>query len=50
MRDTYYLTISDDAADGAATLDILLYDTYSQERVPFDTGEEILNLHPIIID
>lgn len=39
FRDIYYLTISPDAALGPASLDLLLYDTYSQERVPFGEDE-----------
>lgn len=50
LRDTYYLTVSDEAANGEASLDILLYDSYTQERIPFDNGDEILSLHQIIID
>jgi uncharacterized membrane protein len=44
MRDVYYLTISPTAKPGPASLDVLLYDSFSQQRVPFDDGSEILRL------
>lgn len=44
IRDVYYLTVAPDAAPGSASLDILLYDSYSLERVPFDTGEAVLHI------
>jgi hypothetical protein len=44
MRDVYYLTISPDAKPGPASLDVLLYDTFTQERVPFADGSEVLRL------
>jgi uncharacterized membrane protein len=44
FRDVYYLTIGPTAAPGPATLDVLLYDTFTQERVPFEGGEEVLHL------
>jgi uncharacterized membrane protein len=44
MRDVYYLTLSPGAKPGPASLDVLLYDSFTQERVPFDDGSEILQL------
>jgi uncharacterized membrane protein len=49
IRDVYYLTIAPDAAPGAATLDLLLYDSYTGEHVPFDNGETILQLIEVVI-
>jgi hypothetical protein len=49
MRDVYYLTISPDAKPGPASLDVLLYDSFSQQRVPFDDGSEILRLVEVIV-
>jgi uncharacterized membrane protein len=49
IRDVYYLTIAPDATPGAATLDLLLYDSYTGEHVPFDTGETILQLVEVVI-
>ena len=44
FRDPYYLTISPEASPGPGSLDILLYDTYTHEWVPFEDGTEILAL------
>jgi hypothetical protein len=44
FRDLYYLTVSPDAAAGSASLDLLLYDSYTRERVSFDGAGEVLNL------
>ena len=44
FRDVYYLTISPQAQPGPGSLDLLLYDTYSLEHIPFDGGTEILTL------
>jgi hypothetical protein len=41
FRDIYYLDVPADAAGKTANLEILLYDSFSQERVPFDKGEEL---------
>lgn len=49
IRDTYYLTIDPTAEPGLANLDVLLYDSYTQESIPFATGGESLHLHPIHI-
>lgn len=44
FRDVYYLTLPQGTPPGPATLSILLYDTFTQEWIPFDTGEEVLPL------
>jgi uncharacterized membrane protein len=49
IRDVYYLTIAPDATPGTATLDVLLYDSYTGEHVPFDTGETIMQLIELVI-
>ncbi len=50
LRDSVYLTIDAKAAPGTASLDVLLYDSYSQDIVPFANNQEVLQLHPIIIE
>lgn len=50
LRDSIYLTIDPAATAGPASLDVLLYDSYTQENVPFSGGKEVLRLHPIIIE
>ncbi len=49
LRDVYYLTVGPGAAPGPASLDLVLYDSFSQERVPFDDGDEALQLLPLEI-
>lgn len=49
LRDSVYLTIDPAAAAGPASLDVLLYDSYTQENVPFSGDKEVLHLHPIVI-
>ena len=50
LRDVYYLTLSPQAQSGAAALQLLLYDSFTQEPVPFDSGEAMLNLADIKIN
>ncbi|HSG18124.1 MAG TPA: DUF2079 domain-containing protein [Anaerolineae bacterium] len=47
LRDVYYLTVAPEAAQGAASLDLVLYDSYTGERAPFDGGDETLQLLPL---
>jgi len=50
IRDVYYLTIPPETAVSEANLDILLYDSYSQEPIPFaNTKDGIIHLSPVII-
>jgi uncharacterized membrane protein len=49
LRDVYYLTVDPGATTGSASLDLVLYDSYSQERAQFDNGEETLQLLPLEI-
>ena len=44
FRDVYYLTVGDGAQAGPAELSVLLYDSFTQERVPFDGRENPLRL------
>jgi uncharacterized membrane protein len=44
FRDVYYLTVSPEAPSGPGSLDIVLYDTYTLDRVPFDDGVEVVSL------
>ena len=47
LRDVYYLTIAPGASLGPASLDLVLYDSFTQERVPFDGGDDVLQLLPL---
>lgn len=49
FRDTYYLTIAPHAQLGAATIDVLLYDSFSAERVPFG-DKDILSVANLLIE
>ena len=48
LRDIYYLTIAPEAAPGAVTLDILLYDSSSLERIPF-SNDDVITVAPLSI-
>lgn len=41
FRDVYYLSIPEGTAAGEKTLSLLLYDSATQERVPFEEGEQL---------
>jgi hypothetical protein len=47
LRDVYYLTVAPEAALGPASLDLVLYDSYTGERAPFDGGAEALQMLPL---
>jgi uncharacterized membrane protein len=49
FRDIYYLVLPSDAAPGSASLEIVLYDTYTIETVPFDRGNGSLVITPVNI-
>ncbi|MCA9924275.1 MAG: hypothetical protein KC421_17985, partial [Anaerolineales bacterium] len=44
LRDVYYLTIPPEAQVGTAALNLVLYDSFTQEIIPFDNGTETLKL------
>ena len=44
IRDVYYLTVGQDAQSGIGSLDLVLYDSYSGERVTFEEDAEVLRL------
>jgi uncharacterized membrane protein len=46
FRDVYYLEVAPDVTPGPASIDLVLYDTFTFERVPFD-GEDVLQLMQI---
>lgn len=46
LRDVYYLTISPEAMPGPASLDLVLYDSYTRERATFD-GDDKVQLLPL---
>ena len=41
FRDVYYLTIPEGTAAGEKNISILLYDSVTQEQIPFDIGDEL---------
>lgn len=49
IRDVYYLEIAPHAPPGQAMLDVLLYDSYTQEPVPFEGGREQIQIAQIEI-
>ncbi len=44
FRDVYYMTVTPEALAGRGSLDVRLYDSFTLEPVPFDSGEETLKL------
>ena len=47
IRDVYYITApagTEHAQPGSGGLDVLVYDTYSSESVPWDDGTEVLRV------
>ncbi len=49
IRDVYYLTIPPGATPGPYSLDLVLYDTYTQEIVSFAGAGDVLELRPVVI-
>jgi hypothetical protein len=49
LRDVYYLEVDPNAAAGPASLDLVLYDSFNQERIPFEGIGEKLQLIPMEI-
>ena len=49
FRDVYYLSIPAGTAAGEASLDLVLYDSYSQEIVRFAGEKDALQLLPVRI-
>ncbi len=47
FRDVYYLNVAPGVTPGPASLDVVLYDSFTQERVEFDDGEDTIHLLPI---
>lgn len=47
FRDVYYLTLSPQALPGQASLDLVLYDSFTLQPVSFDNGDEVLHLFEI---
>ena len=47
VRDVHYLTLAPETPAGSLSLDILLYDTFSQEIVPWEEGQEELHLSAV---
>ena len=41
IRDVHYLSISPEAQPGPATLEVLVYDSQSQDIVPYEDGSEV---------
>ncbi|MEM8859396.1 MAG: DUF2079 domain-containing protein [Chloroflexota bacterium] len=42
FRDVYYLTVPEGTTLGVKNLTLLLYDSSTQERIPFDLGDELI--------
>jgi uncharacterized membrane protein len=49
IRDVYYLTVAPDASLGPGSLDLVLYDSFSKERVLFEEDNEVLQLLNVFI-
>lgn len=50
IRDVYYLNVPPDTPPGNHNLDLVLYDTYTHEIVPFENEGEILHLEPVVVE
>ena len=49
VRDIHYMAVPEDTAPGPVTLYLVVYDTYSQEVLPFGEGQAEIELLPITI-
>jgi hypothetical protein len=49
FRDVYYMDVSPQAPAGPGSVDLLLYDSYTSEWVPFEDGTEIIPLCSVTI-
>jgi len=49
IRDVYYLNIDPSAALGPGSLDLVLYDSFTQERILFDGDGEVVQLLEVIL-
>jgi hypothetical protein len=49
VRDVHYLTVSEGAAPGPASLQLLVYDSYSYEVLPFEEGQTEIEILPLTI-
>lgn len=47
FRDIYYLSLPENTSPGPGSLDLNLYDSYTQEWVPFAPGEAPITLLPV---
>ncbi len=47
FRDVYYLNVAPVVAPGPASLDVVLYDSFTQERIEFDGGDDIIHILPV---
>ena len=50
FRDVYVLTVPEGTTAGPATVAVTLYDSFTQEPVPFSSGEVVLSLVPVEIE
>jgi uncharacterized membrane protein len=46
FRDVYYMEVAPGATAGPASIDLVVYDTFTLERIPFD-GEDVIQLMQI---
>jgi hypothetical protein len=49
VRDVHYLTVPEGTAPGPASLSVLVYDSYSQEILPFEGGQAMIEILPVQI-
>jgi hypothetical protein len=47
VRDVHYLILAPETPAGSLSLDIVLYDTFSQEIIPWKEGQEALHLSAV---
>lgn len=50
VRDVYYLSVPPDIPSGGLSLDVVVYDTYTQEVIPFAEAGEVLSIVPVVVD
>jgi hypothetical protein len=43
----YYLTVPIGTLPGEASLDLVLYDSFTLDRVRFDNGDDVLHLYEV---
>ena len=49
IRDVHYLAVSPEAQPGSATLDVLVYDSQSQDIVPYEDGSKVATVCDVAV-